>query len=104
MTRFSTSLLDRPHPNQVVLVAVVLTSLVFGGYAYLTRYLLGFDLPLGLVAGCERPWIVASILLTVGATFSFHHSRRRISLALAACAIAGPFAAAYDFFSSLSFG
>ena len=89
--------------HSVAVTAVVLTLLLAGGYGFITWYAVSnLDLPRGLVTEWEWPWVLASVLCGAAAILALHRGCRRISLGLAACAIAGPFAVVYDFLTSLS--
>ena len=89
--------------DPVVVAGVVVALLLAGGYGFVTWYAVWeFDLPRRLVFEFECPWVLASLLLAGAATFALHRGYRRVSLGLAASAIAGPIAVVFAFVSSLS--
>ena len=102
LTEFQISI-SKSTDRSVAMAAAVLATLLAGGYGFITWYAVSsLDLPRDLVVDFERRWVLASVLSGGAAILALYHGCRRISLGLAACAIAGPFAAVHDFLTSLS--
>jgi len=82
-----------PEPPRWGTIAVVLTTLLIGGYGWHTRYLNShWDLPLRIIVNDFWLWATLSTAAAFASVYALYRGHRLLSLATAILAIASLFA------------